>query len=83
MPSYRILENNSFDGRTKWSAVHTRAADGRMGEFEAWYGNNRSLNIWDGCSEKGTGGGFGRQWNVAGYTDFDIILCCDCAVTVL
>ena len=41
LPDYRILENNSFDGRTKWSAVHTRAADGRMGEFEAWYGNNK------------------------------------------
>lgn len=66
LPDYRILENNSFDGRTKWSAVHTRAADGRMGEFEAWYGNNKTLNIWNGCSEKGEGGGFGRQWNVAG-----------------
>ena len=47
---YALLQNNSADATTKFSAVHTGKNDmKKVTKFVQWQGNLGSLNIWNGC----------------------------------
>ena len=69
-PRYEILKNGSAALKEEWSAVHTgKGAPERVAAFQAWAGNNGSLNTWNGCGPENNGNATNARANMINGTE--------------